>query len=74
MYSYLCTWRICKSKGKEKIDNANNYIINNIDAIKNQDHLLYKSSCSMEGTINSKYARYITSSPYAFKNINFKGK
>lgn len=62
------------SDQKEKIDNANNYIINNIDAIKNQDHPLYKSPCSMEGTINSKYARYITSSPYAFSAKGLENK
>ena len=40
--------------------------LSNIEGIKNQNHPLYKAHCSMEGTISSKYARYITSSPYAF--------
>ena len=59
---------------KEVIQKAKDYIINNIEGIKNQDHPLYKAPCSMEGTISSKYARYITSSPYAFSQKGLKNK
>ena len=45
-----------------------NYIINNLDGIKNQNHPLYNCPCSMEGHVSNLYARYITSSPYGFNN------
>lgn len=43
-----------------------NYILNNIEGIKNQKDKDYKVHCSMEGHVNQAFARYITSSPYGF--------
>lgn len=54
----------------EKQDN----IINNIEGIINQKHLLYKCPCSMEGHVSNRYARYITSSPFAFSKQGLKNK
>jgi len=51
-----------------------NYIINNLDSIKNQKHPLYQCPCSMEGHINQAFARYITSSPYGFSEQGLKNK
>ena len=51
-----------------------NYIINNLDGIKNQRHPLYKCPCSMEGHINQGFARYITSSPYGFSKQGLENK
>lgn len=43
-----------------------NYILNNLEGIKNQNLKEYKCPCSMEGHVNQGFARYITSSPYGF--------
>lgn len=51
-----------------------NYIINNLDGIKNQKHPDYKCHCSMEGHINQGFARYITSSPYGFSEQGLENK
>lgn len=51
-----------------------NYIINNLDGIKNQNHPDYKCHCSMEGHINQAFARYITSSPYGFSEQGLENK
>ncbi len=51
-----------------------NYIINNLDGIKNQKDEDYKVHCSMEGHINQAFARYITSSPYGFSKRGLKNK
>lgn len=51
-----------------------NYIINNLDGIKNQNHPLYKCPCSMEGHVNQGFARYITSSPYGFSEKGLENK
>ena len=51
-----------------------NYIINNIEGIKNQKHEDYKVHCSMEGHVNHAFARYITSSPYAFSEQGLENK
>lgn len=51
-----------------------NYIINNLDGIKNQNNPLYKCHCSMEGHINQGFARYITSSPYGFSERGLENK
>lgn len=51
-----------------------NYIINNLDGIKNQNHPDYKCHCSMEGHINQGFARYITSSPYGFSEQGLENK
>lgn len=42
------------------------FLIDNIEGIINQNHIEYKCPCSMEGHISHKYARYITSRPFAF--------
>ena len=49
-------------------------LLNNINGIKNQHHELYKCPCSMEGHVSNKYARYITSSPYAFSLEGLENK
>ena len=51
-----------------------NYIINNIDGIKNQKDKDYKVHCSMEGHVNQAFARYITSSPYGFSEQGLENK
>ena len=51
-----------------------NYIINNLDGIKNQNHPDYKCRCSMEGHVNQAFARYITSSPYGFSEQGLENK
>ena len=49
-------------------------ILNNIDGIINQNHPEYKCSCAMEGHVSNRYARYITSSPYAFSLQGLENK
>ena len=51
-----------------------NYIINNLDGIKNQTDVDYKVHCFMEGHINQAFARYITSSPYGFSKKGLENK
>lgn len=51
-----------------------NYIINNLDGIKNQNDENYKVHCSMEGHVNQAFARYITSSPYGFSKQGLRNK
>lgn len=51
-----------------------NYILNNLEGIKNQDDPLYKCPCSMEGHVNQAFARYITSSPYGFSPEGLENK
>lgn len=51
-----------------------NYIINNLDGIKNQNDEDYKVHCSMEGHVNQAFARYITSSPYGFSKQGLRNK
>lgn len=51
-----------------------NYIIDNLDGIKNQNHPDYKCHCSMEGHVNQAFARYITSSPYGFSEQGLENK
>ena len=59
---------------KDKIKEHMNYIINNLDGIKNQRDSLYNCPCSMEGHVNQAFARYITSSPYGFSPRGLKNK
>ena len=59
---------------KEKMLEKQNYILNNLDGIKNQKHPMYNCPCSMEGHVSNKYARYITSSPYAFSLDGLENK
>ena len=49
-------------------------ILNNIDGIVNQNHPEYKCPCAMEGHVSNRYARYITSSPYAFSLDGLENK
>lgn len=42
------------------------YIINNLEGVKNQKDIDYKVHCSMEGHVNQAFARHITSSLMAF--------
>ena len=51
-----------------------NYLLNNIEGIKNQKHPEYKCPCSMEGHVNQAFARYITSSPYGFSKDGLNNK
>ena len=51
-----------------------NYIINNLEGIKNQKDVDYKVHCSMEGHVNQAFARYITSSPYGFSLQGLENK
>lgn len=59
---------------KDKMKEHMNYILNNIEGIKNQKDEDYKVSCSMEGHINQGFARYITSSPYGFSEQGLENK
>ena len=59
---------------KEKMLEKQNYILNNLEGIKNQNHPMYQCPCSMEGHVSNKYARYITSSPYAFSLDGLENK
>ena len=51
-----------------------NYIINNLEGVKNQKDVDYKVRCSMEGHVNQAFARYITSSPYGFSPQGLENK
>lgn len=51
-----------------------NYILNNLDGIKNQKDEDYKVHCSMEGHVNQAFARHISSSPYAFSKQGLENK
>ena len=51
---------------KKKMIQKQNYLINHIDGIINQDHPDYKCPCSMEGHISNKYAKFITSRPHSY--------
>lgn len=51
---------------KQKMIEHQNYLVNNIQGIINQQHPKYKCPCSMEGHISNKYARFITSRPHAY--------
>ena len=59
---------------KERMIEKQNYILKNLDGIKNQNHPMYKCPCSMEGHVSNRYARYITSSPYAFSLDGLENK
>lgn len=59
---------------ENKMKEHMNYIINNLDDIKNQKDEDYKVHCSMEGHVNQAFARYITSSPYGFSKQGLENK
>jgi hypothetical protein len=58
----------------KNMKNHMNYIIKNLDGIKNQKDEDYKVHCSMEGHVNQAFARYITSSPYGFSEQGLENK
>lgn len=51
---------------KDKMIKLQNYLLNHLDGIINQNHPDYKCPCSMEGHISNKYAKFITSRPHAY--------
>lgn len=51
---------------KNEMIKKQNYLINHIDGIINQNHPDYKCPCSMEGYISNKYAKFITSRPHSY--------
>jgi len=59
---------------KKYMKEHRDYIINNIEGIKNQKDDDYKVHCSMEGHVNQAFARYITSSPYGFSINGLENK
>lgn len=74
-FKLLVNYQIEKYPNQEKYMKEHmNYIINNIEGIKNQKHPLYKCPCSMEGHVNQGFARYITSSPYGFSEQGLENK
>ena len=71
----LVNIQIKKYPDQQKYMNEHmNYIINNLDGIKNQLDVHYKCHCSMEGHVNQGFARYITSSPYGFSEQGLENK
>ena len=54
------------SDQKKMMIQKQNYLINHIDGIINQNHPDYKCPCSMEGHISNKYAKFITSRPHSY--------
>lgn len=51
---------------KDKMIQTQNYLLNHIDGIINQNHPDYQCPCSMEGHISNKYAKFITSRPHSY--------
>jgi len=66
----------CKNRPhqEEYIKQKETSILNNIDGIINQRHEEYKCPCAMEGHVSNRYARFITSSPYAFSMNGLENK
>ena len=74
-FKTLVNYQIDKYPEQEnKMKEHMNYIINNLDGIKNQKDENYKVHCSMEGHVNQAFARYITSSPYGFSEHGLENK
>lgn len=74
-FKELVNYQIEKYPEQEKyMKDHMNYIINNIQGIKNQNDPLYQCHCSMEGHVNQGFARYITSSPYGFSKQGLENK
>ena len=61
-------------KSEKYMIDKQNLLINNIEGIKNQKHPEYKCPCAMEGHVSNQYARYITSSPFAFSPTGLENK
>lgn len=57
---------------KKHIIQKQNYLINNIEGIINQNDPMYKVPCSMEGHISNKYARFLTSRPHSYSEDNLE--
>ena len=51
-----------------------NYLIDNVEGIINQQHPAYLCPASMEGVISHKYAKFITSRPFAFSKEGLENK
>lgn len=74
-FKLLVKFQIKKYPEQEKYMKEHmNYIINNLEGIKNQKDEDYKVHCSMEGHVNQAFARYITSSPYGFSEQGLENK
>lgn len=74
-FKILVNYQIKKYPEQKKyMQEHMNYIINNLDGIKNQKDENYKVHCSMEGHVNQAFARYITSSPYGFSKQGLENK
>ena len=74
-FKFLVNHQIEKYPEQEKyMKDHMNYIINNLEGIKNQNNKDYKVHCSMEGHVNQAFARYITSSPYGFSEQGLENK
>lgn len=74
-FKILVKFQIEKYPEQEKYMKEHmNYIINNLEGIKNQKDEDYKVHCSMEGHVNQNFARYITSSPYGFSEQGLENK
>lgn len=74
-FKTLVNYQIEKYPEQEKYMKEHmNYILNNLEGIKNQKDKDYKVHCSMEGHINQGFARYITSSPYGFSEQGLENK
>ena len=74
-FKILVSYQIKKYPEQEKkMKEHMNYILNNLEGIKNQKDSSYKCHCSMEGHINQGFARYITSSPYGFSEQGLENK
>jgi hypothetical protein len=74
-FKTLVNSQIEKYSEQEKyIKEHMNYILNNLEGIKNQKHPDYKCHCSMEGHVNQAFARHITSSPYGFSEQGLENK
>ena len=66
-FKKLVRFQIDKYPEQEKYMKEHmNFVLNNLEGIKNQKHPLYQCPCSMESHVSSHYTRYITSSPYGF--------
>lgn len=74
-FKELVNTQIKKYPNQEKyMKKHRNYLLNNLEGIKNQNHSEYKCHCSMEGHVNQAFARYITSSPYGFSKQGLNNK
>ena len=74
-FNKLVEIEIENNPDREKIiRDKSQYLLNNIEGIKNQKHHSYKCPCAMEGHVSQTYARYITSSPFGFSKRGLENK